>query len=191
MNLKLASLGALFVIALSACSTVPVVHDPSGVDVTVTPLTQNQAKVYYGIGIPYNPNPFLPESGIVSQKYDYIVLRIQIAALHATTVGIVSANAVDSKGTIVARLYDRRSFTQITKDTYINEPNTVPALTLKIEQNYFPDNGVTMTKEGTATYAAVLVGKHPLAKNLNVEVEVQVGANVAPRIFHFTVNPIT
>jgi hypothetical protein len=187
MNLKLKVLGSLILLAFAGCASVPVVHDPSGVDVAVTGLSENLVMMYYGQGGVGEPDPYIAASGLLSgllpsQKQDFVVLRIEIASLIQTHVDIYDVGVKDAKGADAARLFTKQEFLELLRSQSLDD-QVLNGYKLKLDQTYFPDGGVEI-KAGKRSYVAVLVGRHPLPTPLSVEASIDLGFD-APRVFRF------
>ena len=142
--------------------------------------------VYYGQGTDGDPNPYIPQSGLLSgllasQKVDFVVLRMDIASLGPRHIAVTDAAAKDASGTVLARFYSEQDFLSMLKSYALDEQG-FDSLKLRVEQSYMPDGGAQV-KAGKRSYAVVLVGRHPLPKSLSVEADVDVEPG-EPRVFH-------
>jgi hypothetical protein len=174
MNMRIAAFGGFLALVLVGCAGLPSVHDPSGVDISVTGLSDRQVFVYYGQGGPFEPDPYIANSALFApEKHQFIVLRIEIASLQKTTITLNSATARDENGAVVARLYSKREFLALLKSESVDDQQ-LSAFNLKVEQTYIPDRGIEMTP-GKRTYVAVLMGKPPLPHSLTVTARIDPG----------------
>jgi hypothetical protein len=173
----LACLAALF---LAGCATLPKVSDPSGIDVSVTGLSDQKVMIYYGQGGPNQPDPYIASYQLLGGSNDaYVVIRIELASLRKASVTLNDAVATDSSGNVVARLSSKRGFLGLLRQKSADE-QLQTQLGVIVERTYFPDGGVEIGP-GTRSYAAVLVGKPQLPTPLTVTGRMTV--EDAPRSF--------
>ena len=181
MKSTLGALCCVIAVLLAGCSTLAKVQDPSGVDVSVTGLTDQKVRIYYGQGGIFEPDPYLPSGQLLTGSIPFMVLRIEIASLRKAFVSLDDAEAKDSSGTVVARLSSKPDFLdllgrQSTDEQLLNQ------LDIKLERTYFPGRGVR-TDPGTRSFAVVLVGKTQLPTPLTVTAQLTVEGT--PRVFQF------
>jgi len=163
------------------CQTVPKVSDPSGVDVTVTGLTDQKVMIYYGQGAPFEPDPYIPPSLLLSGHTDaYVVVRIEVASIRKALITLDDAQAMDATGTVVAHLLRKADFLDLLRRQGADE-QLLGQLDLKVERTYFPDAG-WQTSPGKRAFAAVLVATAPLKPPLTVNAQLTVDGG-APRAF--------
>jgi hypothetical protein len=182
MKSTLGALCCVFAVVLAGCSTLPKVQDPSGVDVSVTALTDQKVQIYYGQGGPFEPDPYLPSGQLLTSSDPFIVLRIELASLRKAFVSLDGAEAKDSSGTVVARLSRVPDFMDLLRRQSTDE-QLLNQLTIKVQRTYFPDKGVQIDP-GNRSFAVVLVGKAPLPTPLTVTAQLSVDTGT-PRIFQF------
>ena len=169
-------------VLLAGCSTLPRVQHPSGVDVSVTALTDQKVMIYYGQGGPFEPDPYLASGQLLTRSDPFLVLRIELASIRKAFVTLDYAEAKDSSGTVVACLSSKPDFLalllrQSTDEQLLNQ------LSIKVERTYFPDGGVRIDP-GSRSFAVVLVGKTQLPTPLTVTAQLSVEAGT-PRVFQF------
>ena len=176
--------GALcFAIAvlLAGCSTLPKVQDPSGVDVSVTGLTDQKVQIYYGQGGPFEPDPYLSSGQLLTSGNPFLVLRIEIASLRRAFVSLDSAQAQDSSGAVVARLSSEGDFIEMLGRQSTDE-QLLRQLGVKVERTYFPARGARV-EPGKRSFAVVLAAKTQLPTPLTVTAQLSVDGT--PRAFQF------
>jgi hypothetical protein len=173
----------MIAVLLAGCSTMPRVQDPSGVDVSVIGLTDQKVMMYYGQGGPFEPDPYLPSSQLLttSGNNPFVVLRIQLASIRKAFVTLDDAEAKDSSGAVVARLSSKPDFLdllgrQSTDEQLLNQ------LGVKVERTYFPARGVRIDP-GSRSFAVVLVAKTQLLTPLTVTAQLSIEGT--PRVFQF------
>jgi hypothetical protein len=152
------------------------------VDVAVTGLTDQKVQIYYGQGGDFEPDPYIPSGQLLTTTYPFLVLRIELASLRKAFVTLDDAEAKDSSGTVVARLYRKPEFMgmlarQSTDEQLLNQ------LGVKVERTYFPDGGARIDP-GNRSFAVVLVGKTQLPTPVTVTAQLTVDAGT-PRVFQF------
>lgn len=183
MKASVAALSCLAALVLVGCATLPRVQDHSGVDVSVTGLTDQRVMIDYGQGFPFEPDPYIPPNQLLAGSHDaYVVLRIEVASIRKSFVRLDGAAATDSSGTVVARLFSKREFLNLLARQNTDE-QLITQLGVMVERTYFPDGGLE-TGPGSRRYAVVLVGKSPLATPLTVNAQVTVDTG-SPRAFQF------
>ena len=160
MKSTLGALCCVIAVVLAGCSTLPKVQDPSGVDVSVTGLTDQKVQIYYGQGGPFEPDPYLASGQLLTSSNPFVVLRIELASIRKAFVSLDDAEAKDSSGTVVARLSSKPDLLdqlrrQSTDEQLLNQ------LILKVERTYFPDGGARIDA-GSRSFAVVLMGKAQL-----------------------------
>jgi hypothetical protein len=170
-------------LVLAGCSTLPKVTDISGVDVSVTGLTDQQVMIHYGQGGPFEPDPYIHGNQILSgDNRAYVIVRIELPSIRRAFVTLDGVQAVDSNGTVVASLYSKREFLDLLR-TQGTDEQLLTQLHIKIERTYFPDGGAQIDP-GSRSYAVVLVGKAPLPVPLTVSARISVDGGT-PRAFNF------
>jgi len=158
----------------AGCQSVPKVQDPSGVSISVVPLTDNQVMMYYGQGAPFEPDPYIAPAMILSSHWSYVVLRVEIQSMRKAFVTLSDAVARDATGAVSLNCPTSRIFLSLlrqesTDDQLLNQ------LATKAERTYFPDGGVEVGP-GRRSYAAVLVGsvaKPPLTVEAHMNVDTE------------------
>ena len=181
MRSAVAFLCVVTALVMAGCQGLPKVLDPSGVDVAVTGLTDQQVMIHYGQGAPFDPDPYLAPNMLLSGHASYVVLRIEINSIRNAFITVNNAEAKDAGGTVVARLSSKRDFIgmliqQSTDDQLLTQ------LQVKAERSYFPDGGIEVGP-GSRAYAVVLVG-NVLTPPLTVTAQVTVDTS-EPRAFDF------
>ena len=128
-------------LAVTGCQTLPRVEDPSGVDVAVRGLTDQKVMMYYGQGGPFEPDPYLPPNLLLSGGHEaYVLIRIEITSIRKGLVTLDDAQATDSRGAVVARLYREKDFLDLLRRQKADE-QLLGQLSVKVERTYFPDTG--------------------------------------------------
>ena len=181
MKSTLCALCCAIAVLLAGCSTLPRVQDPSGVDVSVTGLTDQKVRIYYGQGGPFEPDPYLPSGQLLTPGNPFIVLRIEIASIRKAFVTLDDAEAKDSSGAIGARLSSESEFLDLLRRQSTDE-QLLNQLGVKVERTYFPDGGVRIDP-GSRSFAVVLAGKTQLPSPLTVTAQLSVEGT--PRVFQF------
>lgn len=175
------ALCCVIAVLLAGCSTLPRVQDPSGVDVSVTGLTDQKVMIYYGQGGPFEPDPYLTSGQLLTSSNPFIALRIEIASLRKAYVTLDDAEAKDSSGAVVARLSGKSDFLDLLRRQSADE-QLLNQLDIKVERTYFPDRGVRIDP-GDRSFAVVLVGKTQLPTPLTVTAQLSVEGTL--RVFQF------
>ena len=181
MKSTLGALCCVIAVLLAGCSTLPRVQDPSGVDVSVTGLTDQKVRIYYGQGGPFEPDPYLPSGQLLTSNNPFVVLGIELASIRKAFVTLDGAEAKDSSGTVVARLSSKPDFLDLLQRQSTDE-QLLNQLGVKVERTYFPGGGARIDP-GSRRFAVVLVGKTQLPTALTVTVQLSVEGT--PRVFQF------
>jgi len=172
----------MIAVLLAGCSTLPRVQDPSGVDVSVTGLTDQKVMMYYGQGDTSQPDPYLPSGQLlVTSSNPFMVLRIELASIRKAFVTLDDAEAKDSTGTVVARLSSKPDFLDLLRRQSTDE-QLLAQLGVKVERTYFPGGGVRIDP-GRRSFAVVLMGKTQFPTPLTVTAQLSVEGT--PRLFEF------
>lgn len=176
-------------LTLFGCVTVPKITSPSGVDISVSAMPMSELKSYYGIGVSGDLNPFIPRSGVLTQqRYDYIVLKIEIAANRNAEVALDYAVARDAAGSTVARLYTWSQFRDLLKQEFTAGRDYQQVYDKA--RNAYLYNAQTKVSPGRTSDIVVLVGKHPLPDTVEVLAQLTIGSG-QPRTFRFKATPIS
>ena len=178
----------LAILSLAACSTIPKVTDPSGVDISVTQLSSSQIHSYYGINVSGDLNPFVPPGGFLSrQSLDYIVLRITVAAARPAEITLERATAVDAAGAQVAKLYTWPEFQSLLERSYSSGRDYQQVYGRA--RNAYMETFDQTIKPGRYSYEVVLVGKHPMPLPVKISVDI-VEATSGARTFNLDVTKL-
>jgi len=178
-------------LALSSCSTIPKVTDPSGVDVSVTQMTPGEISASYGFDTGDtgdNINPYLARTGYLTrQTLDFIVLQLKITAAVPAKVYLYRWSARGPSGNEVAALYSRDALrTQI--DAWNQPGRGLQQANDTIRRSYLPSTTIEIGP-GRRTYVLVFAGKHPMPLPATVVVDLSVNSGKG-RSFLLTVNKI-
>ncbi len=135
---------------------------------------------YYGQGGPFEPDPYIPASQILTGTNDsYVILRIDLASIRKGLVTLDGAQAANSNGDVIARLLSKQDFQNVLLRQTADE-QLLNQLDIKVERTYFPDGGARVSP-GTLSYAVVLLGKGKFPTPLTVKAQVSVDGT--PRTF--------
>ncbi|HUX11625.1 MAG TPA: hypothetical protein VMW87_01280, partial [Spirochaetia bacterium] len=112
-----ATLLAAAMVLLAGCASIPKVSDPSGVEISVTRMSDSQVRTRFGTGAAGDLNPFVPFGGLLTpQTADYVVLDVTIRAARKANLTFYRASAVDNTGKVVGDLYRWEQFKKLIKD---------------------------------------------------------------------------
>ena len=150
-------------------------------DVSVTGLTDQKVRVYYGQGGPFEPDPYLPSGQLLTPGNPFIVLRIELASIRTAFVTLDDAEAKDSSGTVVASLSSKADLLDLLARQSTDE-QLLNQLGVKVERTYFPGGGARIDA-GRRSFAVVLTGKTQLPTPLTVTAQLSVEGT--PRLFQF------
>lgn len=186
--IQVASVAVFTVLALAGCSTIPKISSPSGVDVSVVPLTTVQVRTYYGTNAQGDPNPFIPPGGLLTrQTQDYVVVRIEIAAAKEAEITVGGMTAEDAAGKVVAEAFSWEQFKANLQSWY--QPGRDSQIRYNRARNAYLPGKVMQLKPGRWDYIVVLVGKHPMPHPVAVKIAVAVNA-AQPKTYEFEANPV-
>jgi len=153
--------------ALSGCAGVPKVVDPSGVDLSLSRLTERQMLALYGAGTDDDPNPYVtPGSLLSSSDAEYIVLRLDVVAARRALISLNEVTARDDSGKQLATLYTWPDFKAWLKSWSMDD-KVLNIEYVKAESSYIPGMDFQVGV-GRRSYYLVLIGKRPIPKPCTV-----------------------
>jgi hypothetical protein len=175
-----ATLFALLV--LVCCASAPRIIDPSGVDVSVSRLTPDQALMSFS-ATPADPNPYRTPGGLLmGYPNELVVLRFDISAATQSPVAINAITATGNDDSRVARYFYIDEYAKYIAGWQL--PVSVRNGEI-VKETYLPGDRFVV-RQGKRSYYAVLVGKNPIPRPFQVRVDLCAG-NDQSRIFTFDI----